>query len=226
MSGPSHDVDAPPDALALDRPPTRWGDREQRRVDILDAARTRIEGEGYLSLNMRTLAADAGISPATLYSYFSTKEELFATLYAEAIRAYTADFADVVEAEPDLTTFLTQLVDRYVELYRAYGRHFALWSTIRRDPETSPTVDRAVLVELRSATVDHNRVQMAAFAEAAERSGRRLRDPDLAPSLLWSFLAGIADHLTSERGDLDRYPSERFEAGAVDALVHALTDPI
>src|SRR5690606_25571894 len=39
------------------RPPTRWGDREQRRLDILDAARSRIEGGGYLALNMRDLAA-------------------------------------------------------------------------------------------------------------------------------------------------------------------------
>lgn len=221
MSGPSPDVENP----ATARPPTRWGDREQRRVDILDAARARIEGEGYLSLNMRVLAADAGISPATLYSYFSNKEELFATLYAEAIRTYTADFVDAVAGEPDLPTILGELVARYVELYRAYGRHFALWSSIRNDPAAT-TVAREVLVELRDATVDHNRVQMAAIAAAAERSGRRLRDPALAPSLLWSFLAGVADHLTSERGDLDRYPSERFEAGAVDALVHALTDPL
>src|SRR5689334_22984946 len=70
-------------------PKTKWGDRVQRRADILDAARACIAGPGYLALNMRDLAAAAGVSPATLYSYFANKEELFATLYAEAIRGHT-----------------------------------------------------------------------------------------------------------------------------------------
>ena len=45
---------------------TKWGDREQRRIDILDAARALIADRGYLALNMRDLAAGAGVSPATL----------------------------------------------------------------------------------------------------------------------------------------------------------------
>src|SRR5262249_35355569 len=55
---------------------TKWGDREQRRADILDAARAHIASAGYLSLNMRDLAANAGVSPGTLYSSFPTKEAL------------------------------------------------------------------------------------------------------------------------------------------------------
>lgn len=175
---------------------------------------------------MRALAADAGISPATLYSYFSTKEELFATLYAGAIRGYTADFNDATADEPDLTTLLGRVIELYVELYRTYGRHFATWSVIRHDPDAERAIDREVLVDLRDATVAHNRVQMPAIVAAADRQGLGLRDPEVAPSLLWSFLSGIADHVTTERGNLDRYPTERFLSAACDALVAALTEPV
>ncbi len=212
-------------AAQTGKPPTRWGDREQRRIDILDAARALIEGEGYVSLNMRALAADAGISPATLYSYFATKEELFATLYAQAIRSYTADFEGIVADDPGIHRLLERLVDRYVELYRCYGRHYGTWSLIRRDPDAQLTIAREVLIELRDATVAHNRVQMPAIVAAAERDARRLRDPEVAPSVLWAFLSGIADHVTTERGNLDPYSHEHFIAGAVDALVAALTEP-
>lgn len=214
---------APP---AGDRPPTRWGDREQRRTDILDAARALIEGEGYVSLSMRALAADAGVSPATLYSYFATKEELFATLYGEAIRNYTADFESIVADQPGIHVLLERLAELYVELYRRYGRHYGTWSMVRRDPDAKFTISHEVLLELRSASVAHNRAQMPAIVAAAARDGRQLRDAEVAPSVLWAFLTGIADHVTSERGDLDPYGQERFLAGAVDALVAALTEPI
>ncbi|HTD50691.1 MAG TPA: helix-turn-helix domain-containing protein, partial [Acidimicrobiia bacterium] len=55
---------------------TKWGDRERRRADILGAARDRIATAGYLASSMRDIAADAGVSPATLYAYFATKEAL------------------------------------------------------------------------------------------------------------------------------------------------------
>jgi AcrR family transcriptional regulator len=214
-----------PAGPAGDRPPTRWGDREQRRIDILDAARALIEGEGYVSLSMRTLAADAGISPATLYSYFATKEELFATLYGQAIRSYTRNFEALIADEPGIHVLLERLAEGYVELYRRYGRHYGTWSMVRRDPDTKVTISQDVLLELRGASVAHNRVQMPAIVAAAERDGRRLRDEEVAPSVLWAFLTGIADHVTTERGNLDPYGHERFLAGSVDALVAALTEP-
>ena len=120
---------------AVDRP-TEWGDREQRRIDILDAARDPHRGaDGYLSLNMRDLAAGAGVSPATLYSYFATKEELFATLYAEAIRAHTEAFRPVADAGLDLAPLLAEVIEGYLDLYRTYGRHFTLWSAMRHDSD-------------------------------------------------------------------------------------------
>jgi AcrR family transcriptional regulator len=207
---------------------TKWGDREQRRIDILDAARSRIADGGYLALNMRDLAAGAGVSPGTLYSYFATKEELFATLYAEAIRRFTAEFAPVVEAGLDLPGLLAEIVGRYLDLYRTYGRHFTLWSDMRPD-----TGDRSaagfppeLIVELREATRDHNKLQMRAIREAAARDGREVVDEKLVPSFLWSVLNGLADHLVSERHMLDRFPGERLVRFAAERLALAITEPV
>jgi AcrR family transcriptional regulator len=208
------------------RPATRWGDREQRRTDILDAARTRIAGSGYLSLNMRDLAAAAGISPATLYSYFATKEELFATLYAEAIAGHTTAFRPVAAQGLDLAPLLAAVIEGYLDLYRTYGRHFTLWSAMRRDadPDGAP-VPQELVDELRSVTVEHNRVLMDAIRAAAARGHRHVADDVLVPSLLWSSLNGLADHFTSERRALDPFPAERLIAFAAERLAVAITDP-
>jgi AcrR family transcriptional regulator len=211
---------------AVQKSPTKWGDREQRRADILDAARERIAQAGYLSLNMRDLAAGAGVSPATLYSYFATKEVLFATLYAEAIRAHTDTFRPVAEAGHDLRTLLRHVLETHVELYRAYGRHFTLWSELRHDADAGAArVPRELVAELRAATVEHNRVLMAAVRSAAARDGRRVVDDRLVPSLLWSALNGLADHFVSERRVLDPYPAATLVAFAAERLAVAISEP-
>lgn len=54
--------------------------RERRRQalheDILDAARNILAEKGYNAMSMDDLAAQAGISKPTLYSYFATKDEI------------------------------------------------------------------------------------------------------------------------------------------------------
>lgn len=208
------------------RSETRWGDREQRRIDILDAARERIARNGYLSLGMRDLAAGAGVSPATLYSYFATKEELFATLYVEAIRAHTERFRPVAAAGHDQATLLTQVIEAHLELYRTYGRHFTLWSAMRHDADASATrVPPELVADLRTVTVEHNRLLMEAVREAAGRDGRHVADERLVPSFLWSTLNGLADHFTSERRALDPFPARDLIEFAAGRLVLAITDP-
>jgi AcrR family transcriptional regulator len=233
----SNDVRIPRQRRTSPRPArqptsTKWGDREQRRLDILDAARQRIAESGYLSLNMRDLAATAGISPATLYSYFATKEELFATLYAHASRRHTETFQPVADAGHDLATLLTEVIEHHLDLYRTYGRHFTLWSAIRRDvvgdtdPAAPANFPRELIDELRSATLEQSHLLMQSIRDAAARDGRHVVDERLVPSFLWSALTGLADHFTTERRALDPFPAQDLVDFAASRLALAITEPL
>ena len=205
---------------------TKWGDRPARRADILGAARARITEAGYLACSMRDIAADAGVSPATLYSYFATKEELFATLYAEAIRAHTEALRPVVAGGHDLATLLAMVIEEYLGLYRSFGRHFTLWSTIRHDANAdSAPFPKDLIIELRGATLENNRLLTDGIRAAAQRNRRHIVDERLVPSFLWSALNGFADHFTSERRSLDGFPSERLIEFAARRLAIAITEP-
>jgi AcrR family transcriptional regulator len=215
---------APRHRPARRRTTTKWGDRERRRADILDAARAHITEHGYLSLNMRDLAANAGVSPATLYSYFATKEVIFATLYVEAIRAYTGLLRDALADATDLETVLTTLLEHYLELYRTFGRHFTLWSAMRHAPgAASPPFPKELMVDLREATLESNDLVMASVRAAAARAGRRVIDEALVPAFLWTSLNGIADHFTSERRALDPFPPERLIRFSAQRISVAIT---
>lgn len=63
------------DATATTRP-----GRDERRAAILDIALAAFLAEGYAATSMSTIAQRVGGSKATLYNYFSSKEELFAAV--------------------------------------------------------------------------------------------------------------------------------------------------
>src|SRR4051812_8187866 len=219
---------ATPSRSPAARPPTRWGDRSQRRVDILDAARERIIDAGYLALNMRDVAAGAGVSPATLYSYFATKEELFATLFAEAIRAHTDGIRPACTTAGDLDELLRTVISAYVELYRQYGRHFTLWAALLADADTDPgssPFPLELIADLRDASVAYSQLVMSALDRAAGVQGRRIVPGPMTTTLVWCAINGLVDHLTSERRALDPFSADELIGFAPPRLALTVTEP-
>src|SRR3954451_2601090 len=220
---------ATPSRSAAARPPTRWGDRSQRRVDILDAARERIIDAGYLALNMRDVAAGAGVSPATLYSYFATKEELFATLFAEAIRAHTDGIRPACTTAGDLDELLRTVISAYVELYRQYGRHFTLWAALLADADTearSSPFPVELIADLRQASISYSGLVMTALERAAGVHGRRVVPGPMTTTLVWSAINGLVDHIPSERRPRAPFTPDDLTASAAPRRALAVTDPV
>src|SRR3982750_4398353 len=58
-------------------------DREAVRRAILDAARDLFIAEGYQSVSIRKIAERIEYSPAAIYSYFASKDDIFLALAAE-----------------------------------------------------------------------------------------------------------------------------------------------
>lgn len=53
------------------------GRTQEKQTALLDAARSAFLARGFARSSVNTIAKDAGISIATLYKYFDTKEDLF-----------------------------------------------------------------------------------------------------------------------------------------------------
>jgi AcrR family transcriptional regulator len=62
----------------------REKEREKRRQDILDAARSLLLKSGHHNISMRQVASIAELGVATIYTYFPSKEDIFAALSREA----------------------------------------------------------------------------------------------------------------------------------------------
>jgi len=101
----------------------RRSDRRPRQTirKVLDAGLAELRESSYANLTMRAVAARAGVSPASAYTYFPSKSALVAAVYLRLLRdlplhtdvnettrtrvaATMRDMALVVADEPELTT--------------------------------------------------------------------------------------------------------------------------
>ena len=122
---------------------------------------------------------------------------------------------------------MARSVDR-LQVRRPGSSQADRWKPVIRSAAASPGGDhrpKELIVELRSVTVEHNRVPTEAIRNAAARDDRRVADEVLVPSFLWSSLNGLADHVTSERRGLDPFPMSRLLEFAAERLAVAITQP-
>jgi AcrR family transcriptional regulator len=61
-------------------------EKEQRKVDILNAAREVFSSKGFNTTTMEEIALRAELSPGILYLYFENKEELYTSLSVEVLK--------------------------------------------------------------------------------------------------------------------------------------------
>ncbi len=71
--------------------------KQQRRSDILQAARAHLCDVGFEGFSMGPLAKASGVVRGTLYLYFPTREEVLLALYLEDMRAWLEELAGITE---------------------------------------------------------------------------------------------------------------------------------
>jgi len=179
---------------------------------------------GYLALNVRDIARGAGVSPGTVYSYFATKAEIFATLYAEAIEAHNQRIAPACAAADDLAGLLAELATAYLDLYGMYGRSFTVWSV---EHDNDKPGDHDLPPELRAslhrAALNQGELVMAGIRRAAAAEGLTLVDEPFIMPFVWMTFTGIAENLTGERRRLTGHQSDAVIAHAARTIAAGIT---
>jgi TetR/AcrR family transcriptional repressor of mexJK operon len=116
----------------------RTDSESPKRQAVLDAAAALFMAQGYEAVSMDAVARTAGVSKATLYAYFSSKDQLFATIIGEACREKIAAGAllpsDVTDLRAALTAFGGRLLRFFLE-ERALAIHRVVISESIRFPE-------------------------------------------------------------------------------------------
>ena len=112
------------------------------RRAILDAARDLFVAEGYQNVSIRKIADRIEYSPAAIYSYFPSKDDIFFALAEEGFRLLFAQAqVDAPPADADWTRFAAAFWRLY-EFSKTHPEYFALMFVDRSVPRISQNWER------------------------------------------------------------------------------------
>jgi len=116
-------------------------DREAVKRAILDAARDLFVSEGYENVSMRKIAERIEYSPAAIYSYFPSKDEIFIALAEEGVRLFADCNAGSLDGLPAIER-LRRMVLRLDRFSTEHPQYFALMFVDRTVPRICREYER------------------------------------------------------------------------------------
>lgn len=153
---------------------------------ILDAARDLFVSEGYARVSIRRIADRIEYSPAAIYRYFTSKDDIFFALAAEGFHLME-DLARPLEEVADPLDAVRQLFVAFYEFSRAHPEYFALMFLDRTVPRISHQYERFAFVrDTRRKLVDRLREAIAAGALPGDLQ------PEAAFNVLVASVHGVA----------------------------------
>ncbi|WP_394845064.1 TetR family transcriptional regulator [Pendulispora brunnea] len=211
--------------MATRKSKTQWGDREARFLDICRAGAEVLAKEGLANLNMRTVAEGAQVSLGTLYTYFTSKEELFAVLYAERLERLVAELALSCAAAKTPQEVLVIVAEQYFDVYAVFGRELNLVSLMageKLEQEIAPAVAGRLVSAARQVIAT---AWMAVARLDPALAGMREEQRLLAVRLVWATMVGLADQVSGIRHRLHagtRRELTEFAARVLTAGIEAV----
>lgn len=131
-------------AMTGDSRPARMP-REQRREQVLDAAREVFVVSGFHSAGMDEIAERAGVSKPVLYQHFPSKLDLYLALLDSGINDLLTSTADAMRSTTDNKARVLATMQAYFAFVEEQGGVYRLVfeSDIINEPEVRRRVDRA-----------------------------------------------------------------------------------
>ncbi|HTL44988.1 MAG TPA: TetR/AcrR family transcriptional regulator [Vicinamibacterales bacterium] len=119
-------------------------DRERESVSrsILDAARELFVTEGYQHVSLRKIAERIEYSPAAIYGYFASKDDIFFALAEEGFRLLFMKASDDTDGHGDPVDDLRRMFWHYYEFSKSHPEYFALMFLDRTVPRISRDWER------------------------------------------------------------------------------------
>jgi len=189
-----------------------------KRDDVLRAATATFLEVGYGRTSMDQIAAKAGVSKATVYSHFGSKEALFEAIIRELVHALVQPLAMAPTGETPETT-LTAFARRYVALLLApssLALHRLLVAEATRNPDLAVASYRTGGERAVGELADY-------LTQECAKGTIAVADPKLAAEQLFGMLTGHwqVRALMRVEGAPPREALDRYIADAVGAFLRA-----
>ena len=182
---------------------------------ILDAARELFVAEGYQNVSIRKIAEKIEYSPAAIYSYFPSKDDIFLALAEEGFRMLFASSAECAgQTHANHVDCIRAAFWHLYEFSKAHPEYYSLMFVDRSVPRISQDWERFGFVR-------EMRQHISEMIQAAIDAGDFAKgsSPHMVFRVLSAAIHGVAVIRLCERV----HPGENIDALAHDTLEAALS---
>lgn len=174
----------------------RQREKERRREDIVDAAERVFFSQGWDEATMEDVAAEAELGKATIYLYFSSKEELYSAVQLRGMRIMHAMFERAV-ADKESGIERTEAVGRaYIAFAHQYPKYF---DAMMHFGSKAKNVEEMAEWERECEALGESTIELVANTVQAgidDGTIRKELDPLRTAFILWAQTTGMLQILS------------------------------
>jgi TetR/AcrR family fatty acid metabolism transcriptional regulator len=166
-----------------------------KRLAILESAESIFAERGFHEATVSEVAKKAHVSEATIYEYFSTKEELLFCIPGEKILEYQTKNREILQYIQSATNKLRFLIYRHLQLYAS-------------DPDYARVVMLILKTNRNFLNTDAYKVVQASARNTIEVLEEGIKSgefrPDIQPYLIRAMIWGTIEHLVIRKSLLGK----------------------
>ncbi|MCP4115004.1 MAG: TetR/AcrR family transcriptional regulator [Desulfobacteraceae bacterium] len=174
-------------------------EKEQRRRQIMQAAKLVFSAKGFNRATMEEIAGEAELSPGTLYLYFKNKEELHTSLSIDILKYLTSqikEYVDKTDMSPEEK--LDALRDAFINVYE-FDAMVLINLFHLQSGETLKNLSGEVLQQIKQTSSDALGAITSIVQEGIDQGVFIDRHPVALADILWATYSGVVLWVDSKR---------------------------
>ncbi len=173
-------------------------EKEQRRQEIIVAARKIFSQKGFNTATMEEIASEAELSPGTLYLYFKNKEELHTSLSIEILKRLTDEIQKMVKQDISVEEKIDRFRDVFIDVYD-YDSNILINLFHLQSGETLKNLSDDVLQQIKEHSALAHGAIIDVIKEGIAQGIFIDEHPVALADVLWASYAGIVLWVDSKR---------------------------
>ena len=160
---------------------------ERNKERILQATLELFQVHGIKKTTTHDVAQKAGLSPATVYNHFGSKEDLVRAAVEYFLSSTAADFSQILKGDLSFLEKMEKVLSFKSDMLGQYQGEF-MQKLISEDPEIRHFVDSVYLTEMRQMIID--------FYEEGKSQG--YVNPELSTETIMRYLLIVRSGMAAE----------------------------
>ena len=201
----------------------REREKQQRRNDIIDAAKHVFFKRGLNATTMDQIAKRAELSKGTLYLYFKSKEELYVSLLEEGITLFSDLMEGAIEREHSPESRIRMLLRAFYAFYADYPQYYEIMFSLQKGELPREKISDEIYLPVQKQAVEAIKLMETEITAGIEAGCFKPVNAFDLTMIIWGMANGIftTTGLLNDH-DLGRAGEKDLLEAAADLIIDGL----